>query len=336
MNYWILITNIHDGDTWILPEGDEYPYEIAPNSDIKRGDTVYLWWNPHSEFYGWGEVIETPRTILVDRPAPDGGIERIKRTSLLVRRQGGLYPHITALDMYRDRNLRNFIPTGQDDLYALPLRPGQAFYLNDYIREHNRPAPVGSTSISWLAQENAPEITVQAIITPEPIIIPSGEILTLGPKTSEGRLVDDVSVVWDELIRSFVRNPEEIYDVDPRKLEEIVAGAYKIHGYEVELTPRSGDRGRDVVATKHGVGSIRIFDQIKRYKISRPVSADEVRSLLGTITAAPNVSKGVITTTSTFAPRLLDDDDIRRQVPHRLELKPKDVLLKWLQEARRR
>jgi hypothetical protein len=29
----------------------------------ERGDTVYLWWNPHSEFYGWGEVIETLRTI---------------------------------------------------------------------------------------------------------------------------------------------------------------------------------------------------------------------------------------------------------------------------------
>ena len=232
--------------------------------------------------------------------------------------------------------MKKFIPIGEDDLKALPLRPGQAFYLNDYIREHNRPAPVGSTFVSWLAEKDAPEITIQAVITPEPVISPNGQIITLGPKTSEGRLVDGVSIAWDELIRAFQNNPDELYTIDPRKLEEIIAGAYKLHGYEVELTPRSGDRGRDVVATKHGVGSIRIFDQIKRYKISRPVSAEEVRSLLGVISSAGNVSKGVITTTSTFAPRLLDDDDIRRQVPHRLELKPRDVLLKWLQEARRR
>ena len=32
----------------------------------------------------------------------------------------------------------------------------------------------------------------------------------------------------------------------------------------------------------------------------------------------------------------VDDDDIRRLVPHRLELKEKDALLKWLQEVGRR
>src|SRR4029079_10675797 len=133
-------------------------------------------------------------------------------------------------------------------------------------------------------------------------------------------LVTDVTVVWFEFERLFRNNPEEIYNIDPRQLEEIVAGAYVKAGFEVELTPRSGDKGRDVVATKHGIGSIRIFDQVKRYKVRRRVTADEVRALLGTITAAGNVSKGVITTTSTFAPRILDDDDIRRLVPHRLEL----------------
>ena len=65
------------------------------------------------------------------------------------------------------------------------------------------------------------------------------------------------------------------------------------------------------------------------------VTADEVRALVGVISMAPNVSKGVITTTSEFAPQLLDDEDIRRLVPHRLELKPRNVLLPWLESLRK-
>lgn len=52
--------------------------------------------------------------------------------------------------------------------------------------------------------------------------------------------------------------------------------------------------------------------------------------MLGVITAHQNVSKGVITTTSEFAPRLLEDKAIAAHVPYRLELKPRDQLLAWL------
>jgi restriction system protein len=45
-----------------------------------------------------------------------------------------------------------------------------------------------------------------------------------------------------------------------------------------------------------------------------------------------NVSKGIITTTSTFAPRITEDEYIRPFTPYRLELKPRDALLPWLDE----
>jgi hypothetical protein len=32
---------------------------------------------------------------------------------------------------------------------------------------------------------------------------------------------------------------------------------------EVILTPRSGDHGRDVIATKKALGTIRVIDQVK-------------------------------------------------------------------------
>ena len=99
---------------------------------------------------------------------------------------------------------------------------------------------------------------------------------------------------------------------------------------EVILTPRSGDKGRDVIATKYGIGSIRFFDQVKAYRPGHLVKAAEVREMIGVITGAANVSKGIITTTSDFAPRVAEDTFIKPFIPYRLELKPRDDLLAWL------
>lgn len=316
MNYWILLTNVHEMDA-LIEQADSFRYVIAPTRELKKGDTVYLWWSPYKCFYGWGIVAETPMDFIEEE---DEVLQKRKRRrqSVLVNRVAGLYPNITEQMMRKDRYLGRMIPTGGDDLEAIRLRPGQASYLNDFIRERNLDAPQGSATTSWFAEENAPRIVMQAL-------------LTFGDKTSEGQLVQGVRLPWYEMLRIISADPEEIYNIDPRKFEELIAGAYEREGYIVELTPRSGDKGRDVIATKPGIGSIRIFDQVKRYKISCPVTAEEVAALVGVITMAGNVSKGVITTTSTFAPTLLDNEEIRRLVPHRLELKPRDVLLPWLE-----
>ena len=124
-----------------------------------------------------------------------------------------------------------------------------------------------------------------------------------------------------------------IYQLSPRELEELIAASYDRAGFdEVILTPRSGDHGRDVIATKKGMFSVRIFDQVKAQRPGRPVDANDVRALLGSLTS--NVSKGIFTTTSSFAPRLMDDPAIGPNVPHRLELRPREILLPWLQTLR--
>jgi restriction system protein len=167
---------------------------------------------------------------------------------------------------------------------------------------------------------SAPELTLAAL-------------LVVGDKTREGDLVTAVALPWFEIVRLVTQDPAAAMQIEPRRWEEIIAGAYQRAGFdEVELTPRSGDKGRDVVATKHGVGSIRIFDQVKAYAPGRVVTAEEVRALLGVITGAGNVSKGVITTTSQFAPRVATDEYLAPFIPFRLELKPRDVLLPWLAE----
>ena len=56
--------------------------------------------------------------------------------------------------------------------------------------------------------------------------------------------------------------------------------------------------------------------------------------MAGVLSTAGNVSKGVVTTTSTFAPGIVEDEYIKTLIPFRLELKPRDVLLSWLAALR--
>jgi restriction system protein len=109
------------------------------------------------------------------------------------------------------------------------------------------------------------------------------------------------------------------------------AGAFHEAGYdEVVLTPRSGDFGRDVIAFKHGVGCIKIIGSVKAYGQGRLVRHDDVRALLGVLSGESNTSKGIITTTSDFAPTIRTDPFIKLFLPTRLDLLNGAELQKWL------
>lgn len=167
------------------------------------------------------------------------------------------------------------------------------------------------------------------LLVPATIIIKA--ILRLGPKTREGQLVEAVRVPWYEIVRQIEKNPNFLYEVDWRELEEIIAGAYKRYGCpHVVLTPRSGDDGRDIIASWPDLGSIRILDQVKAYSQGRLVKPDEVRSMLGVLAAEPNASKGVITTTSGFAPSIAKNPKFTQFMPYRLQLRDGPELVKWL------
>lgn len=188
--------------------------------------------------------------------------------------------------------------------------------------EHGDSAPMPAALLlnsHFHHSQGDPEVLLQAV-------------LQLANPSEEGRLVQAVTVPWFKIMEMIRKNPESIYQINPFQWEELIAGAYHAQGFEVILTPRSGDKGRDVIATRNGVGSIRIFDQVKAYKPGHVVPANDVRAMLGVLSGAQNVSKAVITTTSGFAPRIEQDDFIKPFMPYRLELKPREVLLPWLNE----
>jgi restriction system protein len=156
-------------------------------------------------------------------------------------------------------------------------------------------------------------------------------VVQLGEKTEEGHIVQAVALAWFEIITQVSKNPDFLSQVRWRKLEEIIAGAYEKEGWdEVILTPPSSDGGRDVIAVKKGICRIRIIDQVKAYAPGQRVSANDVRALIGVLASDQNVSKGFVTTTAEFAPKIYDDPSINQFIPYRLELRDGDHVRNWL------
>ena len=67
--------------------------------------------------------------------------------------------------------------------------------------------------------ESEPSVMLQALVVP-------------GEKTTEGQIIEAVTIPWFAIIDLMLRDPQVIYQIDWRKWEEIIAGAYKQHGRE--------------------------------------------------------------------------------------------------------
>jgi restriction system protein len=158
-------------------------------------------------------------------------------------------------------------------------------------------------------------------------------ILLHGAKTHEGQLIEAVAPAWFEIIALMLEDPDVMFKIPPRKWEEIIAGAYERRGFDrVTLTPRSGDHGRDAIAEKRGWGCVRFIDQVKAYKPGHLVTAEEVRALGFVLLSDQSANKGIVTTTSDFAPRIGDDPFIKPHSPNRIELINGTQLLQRLEE----
>lgn len=145
-------------------------------------------------------------------------------------------------------------------------------------------------------------------------------VVDLAAQTSDGVIIRAVTEPWFEVIKWLEADPRRAFEIDDRRWEELIAGAYKRAGFDnVILTPRAGDLGRDVIAEIRGLGTVRVIDQVKAFGPDHRVTANDVRALLGVLTA-DGASKGFLTTTSTFAPRLRTDRLLAPFMPSRLEL----------------
>ena len=158
-----------------------------------------------------------------------------------------------------------------------------------------------------------------------------GSVIIPDKPVQEGILIQCTSLVWTSIVQLLKDDWTQAFQIPPRVWEEIIAGAFHEAGFhEVVLTPRSGDHGRDVIAVRQGIGSVRILGSVKAYKPGHLITKEEVHALMGVVSVDPNASKGLFATTSDFAPRLLDDPRLAATVPHRIELMNGARLQEWL------
>jgi restriction system protein len=149
-----------------------------------------------------------------------------------------------------------------------------------------------------------------------------------GQPTDEGVLIAAVTPAWRRFLKLLATDPNAFMQLDPRQMEELIAGGYEQDGWAVTLTPRSGDGGKDIIAVRSDVGAIRILDQVKRYGPGCLVTADEVRSMWGVLDRDRRASKAVVSTSSGFAPGVFTE--FADSMPTRLELRNGEQVREWL------
>jgi restriction system protein len=159
-------------------------------------------------------------------------------------------------------------------------------------------------------------------------------MITRGKRVSEGTLVGKPKVPWFEIKRQLATDADFLFWFAqyPRKFEEFVAGMYSLEGWnEVILTPPSGDFGRDVIATSYHSCNVRVLDSVKAYTRGKLVRHTDVRDMFGVVCLDPLASKGVVTTTSEFEPRIAKSPQLSPYMPTRLELRNGASVLKCLE-----
>jgi hypothetical protein len=113
-------------------------------------------------------------------------------------------------------------------------------------------------------------------------------------------LITSISAINDELISYLARHPEFMYQMNPRRFEELVAELLRAQGFRPTLTPQSRDGGRDIIATRTDtLGELLYLVECKRYAPNRKVGVQQVRGIFG-VAQAERATKAVLVTTSSF------------------------------------
>lgn len=106
--------------------------------------------------------------------------------------------------------------------------------------------------------------------------------------------------VHSDLIKRIAQNPDLIFQISPRRFEEIIAEIFYKKGFHVELTKATRDGGRDIIALYEYMNiRTKYLIECKRYAKTNKVSIGFVQRLLG-VKIAERANKAILATTSTF------------------------------------
>lgn len=133
----------------------------------------------------------------------------------------------------------------------------------------------------------------------------------------------------EELKRYLNKYPEKLYDLSPRKFEELIADILSDFGFEVELTPATHDGGKDIYAyIKNQVCSFLMFVECKKWSPSQHVGIEVVQRLYG-VQQINKANKSMVVTTSFFTKPAIEES---KRYEALMRLTDYDELKTWLKQ----
>jgi len=151
----------------------------------------------------------------------------------------------------------------------------------------------------------------------------------LNKDTRHGTIVQISSVVNEKLLDYYAKYPERLYSLEPRQFEELIGELFDGFGFQVEVTSRTRDGGRDVIAIKQEIVEVKYLIECKRYAKDRTVGIMPVQRLHG-VTQAEQATKGILVTTApAFTKPAIEFLKQQRWV---LEGRDFNGLLEWLRQ----
>lgn len=150
----------------------------------------------------------------------------------------------------------------------------------------------------------------------------------LEPQSPIIKLDDTIKI--QQLIKSVYSDNKQLYKIHPFEFEDMIAELLRARGFLVELTKRTRDGGKDMIALHDpgGLGVNRYLVECKRWSESRPVSVGVVRSFCYTVNDE-KANKGIIFTSSYFT---ADAYKLKEKQKNLLDFKDGVAVLDWISE----
>ena len=133
----------------------------------------------------------------------------------------------------------------------------------------------------------------------------------------------------DELKLYLAHHPEKLYELTPRKFEELIADILSDFGFDVELNPATRDGGKDIYAhIKNQVCSFLMFVECKKWNPERHIGIEVVQRLYG-VQQINKANKSMIVTTSYFTRPAIEEC---KRYENLMSLSDYNDLKMWLKE----
>ena len=105
----------------------------------------------------------------------------------------------------------------------------------------------------------------------------------------------------EQNIYDIANNPNNIYNLSSADFEDLVAEIFRKNGFDVMITPRTRDGGKDIIASYNMSGiPCMLIIECKRYAEDKKVGVGVIRQIHGT-QQAEHYGKAVVVTSSSFS-----------------------------------